>query len=95
MQFTHLAGRKPIANYEADVMPHVGFSGSGGNSGGACRGRCRVTGHHSAIPGRGGLPTTRQQPPHRISAARNSTSFRTKTKYHFGIRRCLLVCRSY
>ena len=32
MQFTHLAGRKPIANYEADVMPHVGFSGGGGNS---------------------------------------------------------------
>jgi hypothetical protein len=22
MQFTHLAGRKPIANYEADVMPN-------------------------------------------------------------------------
>jgi hypothetical protein len=37
MQFTHLAGRKPIANYEADVMPHVGFSGGAGNSGGACR----------------------------------------------------------
>ena len=37
MQFTHLAGRKPIANYEADVMPHVGFSGGGGNSDGASR----------------------------------------------------------
>jgi hypothetical protein len=44
------AGRKPIANYEADVMPHVGFSGSGGNSGGSCRRDwCRVTGNHSTI----------------------------------------------
>jgi hypothetical protein len=30
MQFTHLAGRKPIADYEADVMPHGGFSGGAG-----------------------------------------------------------------
>ena len=66
MQFTHLAGRKPIANYEADVMPHVGFSRGVGNSDGACLRLVYVTGN---LPqsGKGRLATIRPRssgPPH-------------------------------